>query len=81
MVEREITDADIETRMSFAHAHKFGYDFETLSRLLRRAGFRQIERSDFMQSRRSVLRVDAASAIASAKYGNRYYSLFVEARP
>jgi predicted SAM-dependent methyltransferase len=65
---------------SFTSSHKFGYDFETLRRLLRRAGFRRIERSAYMQSRRHELRIDNASRVAGASYGNRYYSLFVEAR-
>ncbi len=61
-------------------SHKYGYDFETLSRVLADSGFTEIVRSDFMASRHEDLRVDYASAIASAKYGDRYYSLFVEAR-
>jgi predicted SAM-dependent methyltransferase len=64
----------------FTGSHKFGYDFETLRRLLRRAGFRRIERSAYMRSRRHELRIDNASRVAGARYGNRYYSLFVEAR-
>jgi hypothetical protein len=32
-----------------------------------------------MTSTREELRVDHASAVASAKYGDRHYSLFVEA--
>jgi len=61
-------------------AHKYGYDFETLSRVLRDAGFESITRSSYMQSEHEALRVDDASAVAKAKYGDRYYSLFVEAR-
>jgi predicted SAM-dependent methyltransferase len=60
-------------------AHKFGYDLETLSHLLRRAGFQTIERSDYMASRHAALRVDDASRVASARFGHRHYSLFVEA--
>jgi len=59
--------------------HKYGYDFETLSALLRRAGFGNVERSAFMQSRHPALRVDDASAIAGATYGESHYSLFVDA--
>lgn len=59
--------------------HKFGYDYETLRHLLMSAGFCKVERSDYMKSRHEVLRIDNASKIAGATYGNRYYSLFVEA--
>lgn len=61
-------------------AHKYGYDFETLSKVLREAGFVAIERSSFMGSVHEALRVDEFSAVASARYGERHYSLFVEAR-
>jgi len=60
-------------------SHKYGYDFETLSRELATAGFTAIERSQYMQSRHEALRVDEVSAVARAQYGERYYSLFVEA--
>ncbi|HTP40013.1 MAG TPA: methyltransferase domain-containing protein [Steroidobacteraceae bacterium] len=60
-------------------SHKYGYDFETLARELDKAGFTQVERSTYMGSRHEALRVDDASAVAKAKYGERYYSLFIEA--
>lgn len=60
-------------------AHKFGYDFETLERALQRAGFKTIIRSRFMASEQVSLRVDENSQVASAKFGDDYYSLFVEA--
>jgi predicted SAM-dependent methyltransferase len=60
-------------------AHKFGYDFETLSHLLRRAGFQTVERSDYMASRHAALRVDDASRVAGARFGDQHYSLFVDA--
>jgi len=60
-------------------AHKYGYDFETLSRVLSNAGFTDVVRSDYMQSSHEELRVDHASSVARAKYGERHYSLFVEA--
>ena len=66
---------------AFVSSHKFGYDYETLRLMLRRAGFRRIERSAFMRSRDPALRIDYASRVAGAKHGRRYYSLFVEARP
>jgi predicted SAM-dependent methyltransferase len=64
---------------ALVEAHKYGYDFETLSRVLGSAGFTSIVRSEYMQSSHEELRVDDASAVARAKYGERYYSLFVEA--
>jgi SAM-dependent methyltransferase len=60
-------------------AHKFGFDFETLERALQRAGFKNIQHSQFMASTYKALRVDVHSQVASAKYGEQYYSLFVEA--
>ena len=60
-------------------AHKFGYDFETLQRALQRVGFKTIIRSNFMASTHEALRVDEHSQVASAKHGEQYYSLFVEA--
>ena len=61
-------------------AHKFGYDFETLRRALERAGFTDIERSQFNASRHPELQVDANSEVAGARHGGVHYSLFVEAR-
>jgi SAM-dependent methyltransferase len=61
-------------------AHKFGYDFATLRRALERAGFGDIERSGFNASAHPELRLDANSEVAGAAYGDRHYSLFVEAR-
>lgn len=60
-------------------AHKYGYDYETLARVLGDAGFVGVSRSSFMESSHEALRVDDASAVARAKFGNEYYSLFVEA--
>jgi SAM-dependent methyltransferase len=60
-------------------AHKFGYDFETLAHLLKRVGFRTVERSEYMASPHAALRIDDASRVAGARFGDRYYSLFVEA--
>jgi predicted SAM-dependent methyltransferase len=61
-------------------AHKYGYDFETLAKVLGEAGFERIERSAYMASEDPLLRVDDISAVAKARYGDRHYSLFVEAR-
>jgi predicted SAM-dependent methyltransferase len=60
-------------------SHKYGYDFETLQRILQEAGFSEITKSSYMASQYPELRVDDASAVAKAQYGTRYYSLFVEA--
>jgi SAM-dependent methyltransferase len=60
-------------------SHKYGYDFETLSRVLADAGFKGITRSSYMASVHPELRVDHISSVASATYGERHYSLFVEA--
>jgi len=60
-------------------SHKYGYDFETLSRALSDAGFTNVMQSAYMASDHSALRVDEVSAVARATYGQKYYSLFVEA--
>lgn len=81
-------DTPLESFLAYAGAsaapgdiagHKFGYDFETLSKLLRRAGFTRIERSDYMQSRHEALRVDDRSLVAGATSQAGHYSLFVDA--
>ena len=61
-------------------SHKYGYDFETLARVLADAGFSEVTRSAYMASADEGLRVDDVSAVARAKYGDRHYSLFAEAR-
>ncbi|MBI4820813.1 MAG: methyltransferase domain-containing protein [Deltaproteobacteria bacterium] len=63
----------------FGLAHKWGYDFETVQRVLREGGFSQIERSGFQTSIDPKLRVDEASSWAKLTVDGRYYSLFVEA--
>jgi predicted SAM-dependent methyltransferase len=60
-------------------SHKYGYDFDTLRKVLEECGFADVQRSEFMASAHAELRVDDASAVAGARYGQRYYSLFVEA--
>lgn len=64
---------------SFFFGHKGGYDYETLRRLLRRAGFDHVVRSDYMKSAHAALRVDDHSAVADASFDGGRYSLFVEA--
>ena len=59
--------------------HKYGYDFETLAAALREAGFIRVRQSAYMESDDPALRVDHVSDVARAQYGDRYYSLFVEA--
>jgi hypothetical protein len=61
-------------------AHKYGYDFETLAKVLGEAGFEGIRACGYMASEDPALRVDEVSAVAKARYGSEYYSLFVEAR-
>lgn len=63
----------------FLESHKYGFDFETLERALRRVGFRQVERSTFQGSRHPDLRQDASTEVAGASHDGEYYSLFVEA--
>jgi hypothetical protein len=60
-------------------AHKYGYDLETLTKVLTEAGFVRIRTSGYMASDDPALRVDDVSAVAKARYGDQYYSLFVEA--
>ena len=48
-------------------------------KVLEQAGFSAVERSDYMASTHPELRVDEISAVARARYGERHYSLFVEA--
>ena len=60
-------------------SHKYGYDFETLQRVLNETGFIQVSQSGYMASEHPTLRVDDISAVARATYGQRHYSLFVEA--
>jgi hypothetical protein len=51
-----------------------------LSRALERAGFVDMQRSEFNASEHPELRVDENSEVAAAHHGGRHYSLFVEAR-
>lgn len=60
-------------------SHKYGYDFETLQKILEKAGFVGTRRSTFMGSDHPALLVDDISEVAKAKYGDKYYSLFAEA--
>jgi hypothetical protein len=61
-------------------AHKFGYDVETLARLLTDHGLVAPTPSTYQGSAHPELRVDDISAVAKATYGDgRYYSLFMEA--
>ena len=71
--------AGSEPAFSF-ESHKYGYDFETLDKVLRMSGFTAIRRCAYMQSPQAELRVDDVSSVARARFGERYYSLFVEAQ-
>ncbi|MFZ2509384.1 MAG: methyltransferase domain-containing protein [Steroidobacteraceae bacterium] len=64
---------------AFLEAHKYGYDFETLAKALRQAGFHNVTQSSFDGSAVPELRVDAASDVAHAAMDGHHYSLFVEA--
>lgn len=63
----------------FGLAHKFGYDFETVSRVLQDAGFSSVVRSSYQTSEDPMFRVDHVSSYAGAQVDGKYYSLFVEA--
>jgi len=56
--------------------HKYGYDFETLEKLLCQGGFRKIVESDHNKSRAEELRIDYR---AKTDNQGRYLSLYVEA--
>ena len=63
------------------HAHKYGYDAQTLQAALQRAGFGQTERCAYTQGPEPELLLDAHSFAAQATHAQGHYSLFVEARP
>ena len=65
---------------AFLETHKYAYDFPTLAKALRQAGFDRVERSSFEGSTLTELQVDAASEVAHAATNGRHYSLFVEAQ-
>jgi predicted SAM-dependent methyltransferase len=56
--------------------HRYGYDFETMEKLLSQAGFRAVRRSDYHQSRIADLNIDYR---AKTDHTGRYLSLFVDA--
>ena len=56
--------------------HQYGYDFETLHKLLARAGFASIVPSDYNASQFEALRVDSR---AIRDDSGAYLSLFVDA--
>jgi SAM-dependent methyltransferase len=68
-----------EPRFVF-EAHKYGYDFATLSKALAAAGFSEIKQSEFQQSAEPELHVEHLSEAARWRAGDEYLSLFVEAR-
>jgi SAM-dependent methyltransferase len=60
--------------------HKFGFDFETLSALLHRAGFVHVISSRYMESTDPDLRIDDAGTFSHFAFNGIPNSLFVEAR-
>jgi predicted SAM-dependent methyltransferase len=57
-------------------AHKYGYDFETMSKLLGQAGFEKIVQSDFNASAFAELHIDYRTVTDQE---GRYLSLYVDA--
>jgi predicted SAM-dependent methyltransferase len=57
-------------------AHKYGYDFETMSKFLGRAGFRKIVQSDYNESAFRELHIDYRGRTDPE---GRYLSLYVDA--
>lgn len=64
---------------AFFEAHKYGYDFETLQKLLAANGFSSIRQCAYMQSEFPEMQVDDRSMVASAEHQSGHYSLFIEA--
>ncbi len=64
---------------AFFEAHKYGYDFETLRKLLVASGFSSVSQCAYMQSAHLEMRVDDRSMVASAEHQSGHYSLFIEA--
>ena len=64
---------------AFFEAHKYGYDFETLRKLLMDNGFSSVRQCAYMQSEYPEMRVDDRSMVASAEHESGHYSLFIEA--
>ena len=56
--------------------HQYGYDFETMTKLLSQAGFETIIQSDYNKSQFKEFRIDYGNPIDNH---TRYLSLFVEA--
>jgi len=56
--------------------HKFGYDFETMGKLLSQAGFKNIVQSGYNQSEVEDLRIDYRAKMDEA---GEYLSLYVDA--
>ena len=54
-------------------AHKYGYDFETLAKVLGDAGFERVSGSDYMASDDPALRVDDVSAVAKPDTANALF--------
>jgi predicted SAM-dependent methyltransferase len=79
-LENFLTYAGVGTEPNYLfESHKYGYDFQTLEKALRTAGFNQIRHCSFQGSARPELRVEHLSEAARWKAGDEYLSLFVEA--
>ena len=64
---------------AFFEAHKYGYDYETLGKLLSGCGFSDIKRCSYMGSDHVELHLDGHSSVASAEHSSGHYSQFMEA--
>jgi len=81
MLENFLTYAGVGAQPNYQfESHKYGYDFATMERALKLAGFVEIERSAFQQSRLDALHIEHLSEAARWRAGEEYLSLFVEAR-
>jgi SAM-dependent methyltransferase len=80
MLENFLTYAGVGPDPSYLfESHKYGYDFATLEKALRTAGFQDIVKSTFQGSRIAALHIEHLSEAARWRAGEEYLSLFVEA--
>jgi SAM-dependent methyltransferase len=79
-LEMVLKNAGAAVKPGSLWGHKHGYDFETLSQVLGEAGFKYIERSDYMTSAYDDLRLDDVSRVAGNEHAEMKFSMFVEAR-
>jgi SAM-dependent methyltransferase len=80
MLENFLTYAGVGPDPSYLfESHKYGYDFATLEKVLRGAGFQDIVKSTFQASRIAALHIEHLSEAARWRANEEYLSLFVEA--